>query len=93
MLLTPDPPLHQRQKGGVDGVGLFELVSVLTQEHVTRFDELGQDESEDFSEVETGDHLFEGLLARLVGRLVDDDVELSSGCEVFHTISLGVLVG
>jgi hypothetical protein len=54
---------------------------------VTRFDELGQDESEDFSEVETGDHLFKGLLAGLVGRLVDDDVELGSRCEVFRNIS------
>jgi len=51
----------------------------LTQEKVTGFDELGQDQSEDFSEVETGNHLFKGLLARLVGRLVDDDVVLGSG--------------
>lgn len=72
-------PLHQRQERGVDGVSLLKLVGVLTQEEVTGLDKLGQDQSEDFSEVETGDHLLEGLLARLVGRLVDDDVVLGSG--------------
>ena len=72
-------PLHQRQERGVDGVSLLKLVGVLTQEEVTGLDKLGQDESENFSEVETGDHLFKGLLAGLVGRLVDDDVVLGSG--------------
>lgn len=73
-----DPPLHQTEESSVESVCFFQLVRVLSQEQISRIDQVAQDESEHLSEVETGDHLFERLLSGLVGRLVDDDVILGS---------------
>jgi hypothetical protein len=54
-------PFHQTQKGSVESVGLLQLVGVLTQEEVTRVDEVADDKTEDFTEVKTSDHLLERL--------------------------------
>lgn len=77
--LQPYSPLHQRQEGGIECICLFKLVGILTKEEVAIVDQFAQDQSEDFSEIETSNHLFERLLARLVGRLINDDVEFGSG--------------
>lgn len=73
-------PLHEGQERSVERVRLLELVSVLTKEELSVVDQFHEDESEHFAKVETGDHLLERLLSGLVGRLVDDDVVLGSGC-------------
>jgi len=77
--------LHEREEGGIERIGLFELVGVLTEEEISIVDELAEDQSEDFSEVKTGNHLLERLFPGLVARLVDDDVKLgSSYCQPSH---------
>lgn len=68
--------LNKGQERGVKCVGLLKLVRVLAEEQLSLVDELAEDESEDLAEVETGNHLLERLLVRLVGRLVDDGVVL-----------------
>jgi hypothetical protein len=70
---------HERQECSVECVGFFELVGVLSKEEISVIDEFAENESEDFSEVETGNHLFERLLSGLVGGFINDDVELCSG--------------
>ena len=77
--LSCNSPLHQGQEGSVKVEGLLELVSVLTQEEISLVDELADDETEDFAEVKTGNHLLKRLLSWLVGGLVDDNVVLGAG--------------
>ena len=63
------------EEGGVEGVRFFELGDVLAvEDEVFVFVEVDEDETEDFAEVEAGDHFFEGLLAGAGGFAVDDAV-------------------
>ena len=88
-------PLHERQESRVKRVSLLELVRVLAQEQVSSVDQVANDQTEDLSEIQTGNHLLESLrmssaeaeqeqkthlLVGLVGRLVDNDVVLCSRC-------------
>ena len=56
-----DLPLHQTQEGCVERVSLLQLVRVLAQEQVSGINQVANDQTEDLSEVETGDHLLECL--------------------------------
>jgi hypothetical protein len=74
---------HEGQERSVECVGFFELVGVLSKEEISVVDEFTENESEDFSEVETGNHFLERLFSRFVGGFINDDVELCSGCHKY----------
>jgi hypothetical protein len=53
--------LDEGKESGVESVRLLDLVGDLTKEELALVDELAQDQTEDLSEVESGDHLLERL--------------------------------
>lgn len=67
------------KREGKQNVRRLNLVSVLTQKEHPIINHLNHDQTEQLSEVQSRDHLLEGLLSRLVGRLVDVDVVRRTG--------------
>ena len=56
-----DAPLYQRKKGGIKSVGFLEFTSILTEEEITRIDQLAENETEDLAKVQASDQLLKSL--------------------------------
>lgn len=69
------------QDGGVEEVGLAQVGGVLVAEDEAGFvvDDVEEGETEDLAQVQTGGHLFEGLLAWARGLAVDGVVVFGEG--------------
>ena len=57
-----DLRLDEGKERGVESEGDLDLVGDLSEEELSIVDELADNETEDLSEVETGDHLLESLV-------------------------------